>query len=99
MLLRKLLVFFLLLSFTAHADTQIQRFSPDRNIQFTFTYRDNGSVSYQLTYKGKPVIDPSGLGFNLIVPTDNGNKVSLTQFTWQGIDTSSVDETWKPVWG
>lgn len=78
----------------AHADQLIKLSSPDGNIQLGFNHRDNGDLQYQLFYKGKTVIVPSGLGFKLKVP-----EASLIKFDLLAIDSSSFNETWKPVWG
>lgn len=93
---RKLCLVILLAGFvqTARADETITIHSPDGNLQLGFTHRTDGTVAYQLLYKGRNVIMPSGLGFNLKNPA-----LSLTQFNLAGIDSASADETWKPVWG
>jgi len=78
----------------ANADQLIKLTSPDGNIQLGFNHRDNGDLQYQLFYKGKTVIAPSGLGFKLKTPD-----VSLIKFDLLAIDSSTFDETWKPVWG
>lgn len=54
----------------------------------------NGQVAYRIMYKGKKVIEPSTLGFALSKP-----QVSLTKFKIAAIDSATIDETWKPVWG
>lgn len=96
MLLRKLLVTLVLSAFVqlVHADQFIQLGSPDGSIQLGVNYQTNGTLLYQVTYKGKPVVKPSGLGFILKVPS-----LSLTKFTLVSADSSRVDENWKPVWG
>jgi len=53
-----------------------------------------GRVSYGITCKGEQVILPSSLGFALNKPA-----LALDRFEPIGIDTSSIDETWEPVWG
>jgi glucan 1,4-alpha-glucosidase len=52
------------------------------------------TLTYSLTYKGKSVIAPSRLGFQLNKPA-----ATLTQFTLLRADTTTFDETWTPVWG
>ena len=68
--------------------------SPDKSIVLSVTNAPTGSVTYRVTYKGKKVIEPSGLGFIFSKP-----QVSLTQFTIASVDSSTHDEIWKPVWG
>ena len=68
--------------------------SPDKAIVVSVNNTTTGNVTYRVTYKGKRVINPSGLGFILSKP-----QVSLTQFTITATDSSTKDETWKPVWG
>ncbi len=77
-----------------YADQFINLHSPDGNLQLGLNNRDNGDLVYRLTYKGKTVIAPSGLGFKLRVPD-----VSLIKFTLISTDSTLLDETWKPVWG
>jgi len=77
-----------------YADQLITIQSPDGKIQSGFHLLDNGNLQYNVYYKEKTVIAPSGLGFKLKVP-----EVSLIQFNLLEIDSSSFDETWKPVWG
>lgn len=68
--------------------------SPNQTIGITLRNTPTGEVTYQIRYKGKSVIEPSGLGFVLSKP-----KASLTRFTITAVDSSQTDETWKPVWG
>ena len=67
--------------------------SPDGQLKVTFAL--DGSVpTYAVTFKGRDVIRKSRLGYEL-VGADN----LLDGFTLAGEQTSSFDETWKPVWG
>ncbi len=69
--------------------------SPDGNLTMNFTLQNGGIPTYELTYKGKDVIKPSKLGFEL-----KGEKgVFNSDFTIVDKKTSTFDETWKPVWG
>lgn len=54
----------------------------------------DGVPTYSVTYKGKPVINPSTLGLQLADASDLMDGFELT-----GTSTSSFDETWQPVWG
>ncbi len=68
--------------------------SPSGNIKVEFTL--NGSVpTYTVAYKGKTVINPSRLGYQLA----KGEKDLLDGFSVIGEQTSTFDETWSPVWG
>lgn len=68
--------------------------SPNQLIRLSTTVGAQGNVTYQLTYKGKPVINPSTLGFSLSKP-----QLKLTKFNLIAADTSTTNETWQPVWG
>lgn len=77
----------------AHAQTTTVA-SPDKNIVLKTQLAANGTVSYSVSYKKNTFVEPSTLGFSLSRP-----KTMLTQFSLVSIDSSTVDETWKPVWG
>ncbi|WP_316748614.1 glycoside hydrolase family 97 protein [Pedobacter gandavensis] len=68
--------------------------SPDNNLSLKFSLGNAGTPTYQLSYKGKAVIKPSTLGFQLKNVPDllNGFQIGDTK-------QSSFDESWKPVWG
>ncbi|MBK8087604.1 MAG: glycoside hydrolase family 97 protein [Chitinophagaceae bacterium] len=68
--------------------------SPDKSISVKIQHTTEGTLLYGVTYKGKKVIQPSTLGFAL-----NSPKALLNKFTIVAVDSSAVDETWKPVWG
>ena len=68
--------------------------SSNKNLLLKFTLQDDGTPSYTLTYKGKYVIKPSKLGFEL-----KDKKSLLNDFIITDTATSSFDETWMPVWG
>jgi glucan 1,4-alpha-glucosidase len=78
----------------SYADQIINLHSPDGNIHLGLNRKDNGDLVYKVTYKGKTVVDFSGLGFKFKSP-----EVSLLKFDLIKADSSAVDETWKPVWG
>ncbi len=56
--------------------------------------QENGAVRYQVNFKDKPVIASSPLGFVL-----SGGRTLDQGFRVLGTDTSSLDQTWEPVWG
>ncbi|MBI5371211.1 MAG: glycoside hydrolase family 97 protein [Sphingobacteriales bacterium] len=78
----------------AYAETPVTISSPNNNIQLTVYHRADGSLQYAVTYKEKPVINPSGLGMKLTSP-----QVSLLQFDLEAADSAVTDESWKPAWG
>ena len=57
-------------------------------------YVSNGRPTYELFYRGQAVVKPSHLGLEI----DNFPSL-LTDFEVASVDSSSFDETWKPVWG
>lgn len=67
--------------------------SPDGNITVKADV-DDGVPTYSIDYKGKPVIKPSTLGYQLADGPD-----MTDGFTFIDSDTCSFDETWHPVWG
>ena len=68
--------------------------SPDGNFELKVSLTTNGTPQYQLSYKGKKVIEPSLLGLQL------KNTPSMREgFTIEETITSVLDETWNPVWG
>jgi len=76
----------------AQQNFQIQSF--DNNIGLNIIYGKDGGLMYKVSYKGKAVIEPSGLGFLLKSP-----ETSLTNFDIVSIDSTQFDETWSPVLG
>lgn len=68
--------------------------SPNGQIKLNFSLTDQGEPFYELYYKGKAVIKPSKLGLEL--KDDPG---LMNGFTLVDTQTSTFDETWKPVWG
>src|SRR5690349_5494727 len=69
--------------------------SPDGNLLMNFSLLADGTPTYTLVYKNKPVIRQSKLGFVL----KNDKKSLLDDFTILDSTSSTFDETWKPVWG
>ncbi|MDR2691080.1 MAG: glycoside hydrolase family 97 protein [Dysgonamonadaceae bacterium] len=89
--------------------------SPNGNFSMNFSVSNNGTPVYNLTYKGKTVIKPSQLGFELVPETatrefndffpkeKTGEKDEKTNL-YSGFEvvnsrTATFDETWQPVWG
>ena len=88
--------------------------SPDGNLTMSFSVKEGGVPTYNLKYKGKDVIKPSKLGFELKYKdpdakletegdmkqkTVNPNASLFDNFSVVDTKTSSFDESWKPVWG
>jgi len=68
--------------------------SPSKEISVTFSLAEKGSPSYAVNYKGKPIILPSLLGVYL-----KGESDLASGFTVDGVQQTSVNESWKPVLG
>ena len=63
-------------------------------VKLEFKLDAEGSPVYAVYYGDKPVIKPSSMGFTLA-----NDSAFDKQFTMISSEQSSVDETWKPVWG
>ncbi len=74
--------------------TEIRMASPGNQVILALTQESNGSLYYGVQFKGRPVIYASTLGFSLRSP-----ETRLREFDLVRIDSSSHDETWRPVWG
>ena len=93
--MKKTLLLGLLVAGLGGANAQITTVaSPDKNIVLKTQLAANGTVLYRVSYKKNTFVEPSTLGFSLSRP-----KTMLTQFSLVSIDSSTVDETWRPVWG
>ncbi|MBO5771841.1 MAG: glycoside hydrolase family 97 protein [Alistipes sp.] len=86
--------------------------SPNGDVTLHFEIGEKGAPTYSLDYKGQKVVLPSGMGLELrgqdrkiafgeeITKTGHGEPVSLYDgFELLGIERSSADEQWQPVWG
>ncbi len=114
-MIKKLLYIATCLTIVANLSMAQELKSPDGNLSMNFSVQNNGSPSYNLIYKGKEVIKPSKLGFELkekeierSFDDFSGDKNSgsnqhandlLSGFRVVNTQTSSFDETWQPVWG
>ena len=67
--------------------------SPNGKMKLTFEL-SNGTPVYQLQLEDKTIIKPSKLGLEL-----KDAKPLLSGFTLADSQTTTFDETWKPVWG
>lgn len=93
--MRKVLFSFLLLVTLASLVNAQAIHSPSGNFELSFRLQTNGTPAYQLFYKGKEIIKSSKLGLQL----KDDNLSLLSGFELVKTDTSTFDETWKPVWG
>ena len=85
----------LLMSILAmHWATAQQQTSPDGNVVLSFSLKADGTPAYKMTYKGKPVINESTLGFTL-----KKDEPLTNHFKVVSDSKSTFKETWKPVWG
>ena len=76
--------------------------SPNGNVSVSFSL-DNGRPTYEMKYKQHEVIKPSHLGLELDKNKHASKKMKETNlmdgFVVKDTQTSTFDETWKPVWG
>jgi hypothetical protein len=69
--------------------------SPNNQLEMNFKLLEDGTPTYQLSYKNKTVIKTSKLGLELKKDPSS----LLNQFSIVSTKTAQFDETWKPVWG
>lgn len=87
--------FFLLLFLGVTAGMRAEQLvSPNGQLRLNFSINAQGEPVYELYYKDKVVIKPSKLGLEL--KDDPG---LMNGFTLAGVQTSTFDEIWQPVWG
>lgn len=85
------LLFVCMSSFLVHAQVV---YSPNKNLSMKFELKENGVPSYELSYKGKPVIKSSTLGIEIKdVPS------FMDGFTITNSSQTTVDDSWNPVMG
>jgi len=93
----------------------IELASPDGSNRMTFILTSAGGPMYSLDHKDIPVLEPGVLGFELRGTVKyqgleyKGDKIEKPDvvppymftegFEILGTETSSLDETWQPVWG
>ncbi|MCB7482031.1 glycoside hydrolase family 97 protein [Christiangramia sediminis] len=68
--------------------------SPNGELQMNFSLEEEGTPVYKLSFKGNEVIKTSKLGLELKEEED-----LLSNFSVEGTEESSFDNTWTPVWG
>lgn len=97
----------------AFATSAQELVSPDGNLKMRFSLNESGTPVYELSSKNRPVILPSRMGI-LLSDNGKQSEFSPTDIQWKTGDqstslydhfkiaasaTTSVDETWTPVWG
>lgn len=78
----------------ALAADAVEQKSPNGNVVVNVELNEQGTPTYQVTYKGKMIVKPSTLGIELAEENS-----LMDQFRINKTSTSSFDETWQPVWG
>jgi len=89
-----ILSFTVLLSVFNLANSQELK-SPNSELTMTFSLENDGTPTYELSYKNKDVIKPSHLGLEL----KDDEKSLLNDFAILKTENSTFDDTWTPVWG
>ncbi len=76
--------------------------SPNGNVAVKFSLQD-GRPTYEMSYKHRDVVRPSHLGLELAKEKHASNGMDeqdlMNGFVVKDTQTSTFDETWKPVWG
>lgn len=96
----------------AGASAQETLLSPDGDLKLTFRLSETGAPTYTLDFRGRAAVLPSAMGLELrgdapalefgteIKKGGYGAPVSLyDRFEQTGVERSSFDERWQPVWG
>lgn len=93
------IIFLFIVAFSfAQLKTTVQ--SPNKNIELNFWLNGKGAPMYSITYKGKEVILPSAMGFQLKQTMSNEPLPSLKDnLAIVSSDQNNADTKWKPVWG
>ena len=110
--MKRILLLLAALTAAAGAAAQETLLSPDGDLKLTFRLSDTGAPTYALDFRGRPAVLPSSMGLELrgdapalefgteIRKGGYGAPVSLyDRFEQCGVERSSFDETWQPVWG
>ncbi len=63
-------------------------------VKLSFMLDSDGSPMYEVSFSGRPVIKPSHLGFKL-----DKDSLFFRNFQLLGVERTSADESWQPVWG
>ena len=77
--------------------------SPNGNVEVRFSLAENGVPTYEMAYKGRPVVLSSRLGLELAKSkyASRGKEETdlMDGFVIADTKTGAFDETWTPVWG
>jgi len=77
--------------------------SPGGIVKLNFSLESGGVPTYSVTYKDRDVIRPSHLGLELVKDkhaSKGKDETDLMEgFSVADTQTTTFDETWKPVWG
>nr|WP_239021044.1 glycoside hydrolase family 97 protein [Pontibacter arcticus] len=92
-LLQRFSLFLFLFTFSFLVNAQVIT-SPDKNFTMKFALEKNGVPTYELTYKKKPVVKQSKLGFEL-----KDSPAMAEGFTVTKTDQASVNNSWEPIYG
>ncbi|MFR9496757.1 MAG: glycoside hydrolase family 97 protein [Rikenellaceae bacterium] len=85
------IILMLLFCFAIQLPAQ-QLLSPNGELKLSFATQ-RGIPTYELTYKGKVVIDQSRLGVEM------DETSYICDFEVEDVEFTSFDQTWEPVWG
>lgn len=110
--MKKIIFYLSALLVGSAASGQEALLSPNGDLKLQFALRSDGTPTYTLDYKNRPVILSSGMGLELrgampemvfgaeIKRGEKGAPVSLHDgFTLSKVERGDFDETWRPVWG
>ena len=91
--MRKLIITLLFIAVSLTTRAQVIT-SPNGNFSLKFSLTADGTPTYQLSFKNKPVIKPSTMGLATVdVPS------FLSGFSITKTDQSTVDNSWEPIMG
>jgi hypothetical protein len=75
-------------------DVRAQESVVMNKVKLSFMLDSDGSPMYEVSFSGKPVIKPSHMGFKL-----DKDSLFFRHFQLVGVERSTADDTWQPVWG
>lgn len=78
----------------AQTAAPVRASSPDGTVSVELTIDGDGRAAYAISRKGKPVINPSRLGFLFTDAAKIDRRLTVT-----GQDVSDFDQTWQQPWG
>lgn len=87
------LAFLVMFGYNALASSYLCQ-SPNGKIQIRFSLNASGQPSYSVSFKNKPIIEESGLGFKIKDKPNFGMMYKVVS-----VDSSRFNEKWEPVWG